>query len=204
MAAAIIAAMVLTVLLPKEVRAGPSWLLPGLEGLLLVGLIVGDPGKIDRRSALLRRLSIALVGLLVFDALWSTSWLVEALIEGSKITESASELLAAGGLVWISNIIAFSLVYWELDDGGPAARLLEDRRHPDLAFPQELNPEIGADGWRPFYIDYLYLAYTNATAFSPTDAMPLVPWSKIAMMLQSMISLIVLGLAIARAVNVFS
>jgi hypothetical protein len=204
MAAAIIAAMVLTVLLPKEVRAGPSWLLPGLEGLLLVGLIVGDPGKIDRRSALLRRLSIALVGLLVFDALWSTSWLVKALIEGSKITESASELLAAGGLVWISNIIAFSLVYWELDDGGPAARLLEDRRHPDLAFPQELNPEIGADGWRPFYIDYLYLAYTNATAFSPTDAMPLVPWSKIAMMLQSMISLIVLGLVVARAVNVFS
>jgi hypothetical protein len=204
MAGAIVAAMLLTVLLPKEVRAGPAWVLPGLEGLLLVGLIIGDPGKIDRRSALLRRLSIALVGLLVFDALWSTSWLVKALIEGSKITESASELLEAGALVWISNIIAFSLVYWELDDGGPAARLLEDRRHPDLAFPQELNPEIGADGWRPFYIDYLYLAYTNATAFSPTDAMPLVPWSKIAMMLQSMISLIVLGLVVARAVNVFS
>jgi hypothetical protein len=204
MAAAIIAAMVLTVLLPKEVRAGPSWLLPGLEGLLLVGLIVGDPGKIDRRSALLRRLSIALVGLLVFDALWSTSWLVKALIEGSKITESASELLEAGALVWVSNIIAFSLVYWELDEGGPAARFLDGRRQPDLAFPQELNPEVASDAWRPLYIDYLYLAYTNATAFSPTDAMPLVPWSKLAMMLQSMISLIVLGLVVARAVNVFS
>jgi hypothetical protein len=204
MAAAIIAAMVLTVLLPKEVRAGPSWLLPGLEGLLLVGLIVGDPGKIDRRSALLRRLSIALVGLLVFDALWSTSWLVKALIEGSKITESASELLEAGALVWVSNIIAFSLVYWELDEGGPAARFLDGRRQPALAFPQELNPEVASDAWRPLYIDYLYLAYTNATAFSPTDAMPLVPWSKLAMMLQSMISLIVLGLVVARAVNVFS
>jgi hypothetical protein len=204
MAAAIVATMVLTVLLPKEVRAGPPWLLPGLEGLLLIGLIVGDPGKIDGRSALLRRLSIALVGLLVFDALWSTSWLVKALIDGSKITESASELLEAGALVWMSNIIAFSLVYWELDEGGPAARLFGDRCQPDLAFPQELNPDIARDGWRPFYIDYLYLAYTNATAFSPTDAMPLVPWAKIAMMLQSMISVIVLGLVIARAVNVFS
>jgi hypothetical protein len=204
MAAAIIAAMVLTVLLPKEVRAGPPWLLPGLEGLLLIGLIVGDPGKIDGRSALLRRLSITLVGLLVFDALWSTSWLVKALIEGSRITGSASELLEAGALVWLSNIIAFSLAYWELDEGGPATRFFHDRSQPDLAFPQELNPEIARDGWRPFYIDYLYLAYTNATAFSPTDAMPLVPWSKLAMMLQSMISLIVHGLVIARAVNVFS
>jgi hypothetical protein len=204
MAAAIVAAMVLTVLLPKDVRAGPPWLLPGLEGLLLIGLIVADPGKIDGRSALLRRLSIALVGLLVFDALWSTSWLVKALIDGSRITESAGELLEAGALVWISNIIAFSLVYWELDEGGPAARFFGDRRRPALAFPQELNPEIASEGWRPFYIDYLYLAYTDATAFSPTDAMPLVPWSKIAMMLQSMISLIVLGLVIARAVNVFS
>jgi hypothetical protein len=204
MASAIIAAIMLTVLLPKQVRAGPPWLLPGLEGLLLVGLIVGDPGKIDGRSALLRRASISLVGLLVFDALWSTGWLVNDLIHASKITESATELLDAGALVWISNNIAFSLLYWELDDGGPAERFYHPRRHPDLAFPQELNPGIGPDGWRPFYVDYLYLAFTNATAFSPTDVMPLVPWAKIAMVVQSTVSLIVLGLVIARAVNVFS
>jgi uncharacterized membrane protein len=204
MASAIIAAMVLTVLLPKDVRAGPAWLLPGLEGLMLIGLILGDPGKIDGRSRLLRQLSISLVGLLVFDALWSTSWLVKDLIHASKITESASQLLDAGALVWISNNIAFSLLYWELDDGGPAARFFHERRYPDLAFPQEISPGIAPDGWRPLYIDYLYLAFTNATAFSPTDVMPLVPWAKIAMMVQSTISLIVLGLVIARAVNVFS
>ena len=106
--------------------------------------------------------------------------------------------------MWLSNIIAFSLLYWELDEGGAAARLFSGRRRPDLAFPQELNPGVRVEGWRPVFVDYLYLGFTNATAFSPTDVMPLVPWAKIAMMVQSMISLIVLGLVIARAVNVFS
>jgi len=204
MAAAVIAAIVLTVLLPKEVRAGPPWLLPGLELLVLVGLILGDPGAIDRRSAVLRDLSIGLVGLLVFDALWSTSWLVKELVHGGKLTASASDLLDAGALVWISNNIAFSLLYWQVDGGGPAERLHHRRQHPELAFPQDLNPGVGPQDWRPVYVDYLYLAFTNATAFSPTDVMPLVPWAKLAMTLQSIVSLIVLGLVIARAVNVLT
>ena len=76
--------------------------------------------------------------------------------------------------------------------------------HPDLAFPQQLNPRIGPSNWRPRFVDYLYLSFTNATAFSPTDVMPLVPWAKIAMAVQAVISLAILGLVIARAVNVFS
>ena len=75
---------------------------------------------------------------------------------------------------------------------------------PDLAFPQQLNPIIGPPGWRPRFVDYVYLSFTNSTAFSPTDVMPLVPWAKLAMAVQAMVSLAILGLVIARAVNVFS
>jgi len=203
MASAVLAAMLLTILLPKDVRAGPPWLLPGLEGLVLIAIILGDPGRISRRSAVLRALSITLVGLLVIDALWATVLLVEELIHGGHITESADELLSSGSLVWVSNNIAFSLLYWELDDGGPAERMYHPRNHPDLAFPQELNPNVAREGWRPHFVDYLYLGFTNATAFSPTDVMPLKPWAKIAMTVQSLISLVILGLVISRAVNVF-
>ncbi len=204
MASAVIAAIVLTVLLPNEVRAGPRWLLPGVEGLLLVALILGDPGRISRRSAGLRLFSICLVGVLAFDALWSTVRLVDELIQGGAITQSAEELLQAGAVVWISNNLAFALLYWELDGGGPAARLWHPRRFPDLAFPQELSPGIAPEGWKPQFFDYLYLAVTNATAFSPTDVMPLAGWAKCAMAVQALISLTVLGLVVARAINVLS
>jgi hypothetical protein len=99
---------------------------------------------------------------------------------------------------------AFALLYWELDSGGAAARAHRLPRHADFAFPQQLNPDIAPAGWRPRFIDYLYLGFTNATAFSPTDTMPLAPWAKVAMTVQSLISLAILGLVVARAVNVFS
>jgi len=96
------------------------------------------------------------------------------------------------------------LLYWELDGGGAAARAHEPPRYPDLAFPQQLNPIIGPPDWRPRFVDYVYLSFTNSTAFSPTDVMPLVPWAKLAMAVQATISLAILGLVIARAVNLFS
>ena len=204
MAGAVVAAIALTVMLPAEMRVGPVWLLPSVEGLLLVMLIAGDPGTINRRSSVLRALSIALVALLVADTLAATIRLVDDLIHGGTVTNSAEDLLQAGSVVWVSNNIAFALLYWELDGGGAAARAHHLSAHPDIAFPQQLNPGIGPDGWQPRFIDYLYLGFTNATAFSPTDAMPLVPWAKIAMAVQSVISLTVLGLVIARAVNVFA
>jgi hypothetical protein len=204
MAAAVITAMVLTILLPGELRPGPVWLGPGLEGILLLALIIGDPGKISRSSPMLRALSIALVSLLAIGALWATCLLVDELIHGGNLTNSADELLEAGAYVWVLNNTAFSLLYWELDRGGPVERLSHSRRYPDIAFPQDLNPDVAAEDWRPRYIDYLYLGFTNATALSPTDAMPLAAWAKVAMWLQSIISLVILGLVIARAVNVFS
>jgi hypothetical protein len=204
MAGAVVAAIALTILLPAGVRLGPKWLLPLIEGLLLLAVIVGDPVRISRRSRALRAVSIALVSVLVFGTLWATGQLINDLIHGGPETNSASDLLAAGSVVWVSNNIAFALLYWELDGGGPTARAREAADHLDLAFPQQLNPHLAQPNWQPRFIDYLYLGFTNATAFSPTDVMPLVPWAKIAMTVQSVISLAILGLVIARAVNVFT
>jgi hypothetical protein len=203
MAGAVLAAIVLTILLPDAIRVGPRWFLPLVEGVLLVILILGDPGRIDRRTRELRMVSIVLVSVLVLATLWSTGQLIDDLIQGGPETNSATELLTAGTAVWFSNIIAFALLYWEVDGGGAAARAHEVATHTDFAFPQVINPRLAEPGWRPRFVDYLYLGYTNATAFSPTDVMPLAPWAKLTMAVQSFISIAILGLVIARAVNVF-
>ena len=204
MAAAVLAVIVLTLLLPHSLVTRPRWGVPIVEAFLLVAVIIGDPGKIDRRSRPVRALSITLIALLVATTLWCTTQLIVELIRGGSATNSAGSLLAAGGIVWLSNCIAFGLLYWELDSGGPAVRAHGLPAHPDFAFPQQLSPELAPKDWRPRFVDYLYLGFTSATAFSPTDAMPLRPWNKIAMMAQSTISLVLLGLVIARAVNVLT
>jgi hypothetical protein len=204
MASAVIAAMFLTIMLPDDLRLAPRWLLPAIEGLLLIALIAADPGKISRRSAVLRGVSLALIGVLGLSAIWSTIQLIDDIIHAGPDTSSASDLLQAGGSVWASTVLAFSLLYFELDCGGAAARVERMPRRPDLAFPQQLNPLFDDPPWRPRYIDYLYLGLTNSTAFSPTDVMPLVPWAKIAMGVQSVVSLLILGLVIARAINVLA
>jgi hypothetical protein len=142
MAGAVLAAMLLTLLLPDELRLGPRWLLPILEGALLVVLIVGDPGRISKRSSVLRGFSVALVTVLIAQSLWSTARLIEELIVGGPHTNKPGPLLAAAGIVWVSNNIAFALLYWELDSGGAAERAHALRDHPDLAFPQQMNPDI--------------------------------------------------------------
>lgn len=204
MAAAVVTVIVLTILLPSDQRLLPAGVLPLIEGVLLVALIAGDPGAIDRRSTLLRGLSIALVSILVVSALAATAKLIDVLVTGGSQTNSASDLLEAGSIIWVGNVLAFALLYWELDGGGAAARLHDTRAQADFAFPQQMNQELAPVGWRPRFVDYLYLAFTNATAFSPTDAMPLAPWAKLVMMVQSVSSLAILGLVIARAVNVFA
>jgi hypothetical protein len=202
MALAVLAIIVLTLLLPNSLVIRPRWAVPAVEGLLLVAVVASDPGRIDRRSKSVHALSITLIGVLVATALWCTVELIGELVRGGPSTGSAGILLAAGGIVWVSNCIAFGLLYWELDGGGPAARAHGMPAHPDFAFPQQLSTSIAPDDWRPQFVDYLYLGFTAATAFSPTDAMPLRPWNKLAMMVQSSISLVLLGLVVARAVNV--
>jgi hypothetical protein len=134
MVGAVLAAIVLTLLLPADLRLGPSWVLPLLEGVLLVTLIVADPGSITRRSRELRVVGIALVAVLGLSAMVATGLLIDSLITGGPETESAGELLQAGAIVWISNNIAFSLLYWELDCGGAAARAHDPERPPTSRF----------------------------------------------------------------------
>ena len=137
-------------------------------------------------------------------ALTATGVLITDLIRGGKVTNDASSLLASGALIWLGNVLVFSLLYWLLDSGGPFARYLGEREYPDFAFTQQLSPELAPAGWRAQYVDYLILGLTTSTAFSPTDVMPISHWAKLTMALQSLISLMVIGLVIARAVNVFS
>ena len=201
MALSVVTAIALLAALPGEVRPGPRWLL-AFMGLILVALIVADPGRIDGSTTIERVLSIALLALLIMSSAVATVLLVRELIVGGGITDSAVRLLLVGNAVWFTNNIVFSLLYWEGDSGGSGHRARHPSAHRDLAFPQHMSPGIASPDWRPVFIDYLYLGFTNALAFSPTDTMPLVPWTKIAMTVQSLISVAILGLVIARAANI--
>ena len=127
--------------------------------------------------------------------------LIVGLVRGTE-GQTAGPLLLTGGAIWLTNVIVFALWYWELDRGGPAARAVAPRPHPDFLFAQMQSPELAPDDWEPQFADYLYLSFTNATAFSPTDVLPLSRWAKLTMMLHSLISLATVALVIARAVNI--
>jgi uncharacterized membrane protein len=191
--------------LPQEKLAGVPWLLPAIEVLLLVVLVASDPGSVASRArrARMHRVSIALVGLLVVGALLATSSLIYDLITGAKVTQSPGPLLAAGALVWLGNNLAFAMLYWLMDNGGPIMRARQSAPI-DFAFTQQLSPEVGPPAWRPVFLDYLHLGFTNATAFSPTDVLPLTHRAKYTMLVQSTIALALVGLVVARAVNAFT
>lgn len=115
---------------------------------------------------------------------------------------NATNLLGRGAAFWVSNVIVFSLWFWEFDRGGPVARAFGEPYPASFAFPENATPELAPAGWRPQYADYLYLAFTNSTAFSPTDTLPVRTWAKLAMMLQSVIALTLAILVVARAINI--
>jgi hypothetical protein len=196
--------IVLPLLVPERLTLGPSWVLSAAEAALLVAIIVSDPGRIDNRSRFMRRLSLGLLGLFVLGDVAMTTLLVVDLVNGAPELNEAVPLLATGSLVWINNNVLFGLLHWELDGGGPAERAFSPRQYPDFAFPEHMTPEIRPPDWRPVFLDYLYLGLTNSLAFSPTDVMPRAHWAKAAMAMQSLLSLAVLSLVIARAVNILS
>ena len=204
MAIAVLVLMAAALIAPARLSIVPGWILAALEGLLLLALIVGDPGRIDRTGPWQRRTSIALVVVILAGTFGATALLLYDLLTGSPITSQADQLLLAGAKVWLGNNVAFAFLYWEFDGGGPAVRAHGLPRYPDLAFPQQLNPELARPGWRPEFLDYLYLGFTTANAFSPTDTLPLVHWAKVAMGSQALISFVIVGLVIARAVNAFT
>ncbi|WP_433661606.1 hypothetical protein ACQPW1_05095 [Nocardia sp. CA-128927] len=199
--AAVIAIIGLQVVLPDRFLPEPGWLLPGLEGLLLVVLLVANPVRIDREEKWLRWLGLVLVGLIGVATAYSADRLVVGLIDGT-LSDDPARLLGSGGAVWLTNVVVFGLGYWEFDRGGPAARAHARKALPDFMFVQMQNPELASPEWEPQFMDYLYLSFTNATAFSPTDVMPMSRWAKAMMMAQSAISLILAALVIARAINV--
>ena len=193
----------LRVWLPTEGAIRVPWVLPAIEGALIVVLLANGRREGARQARTLRRLALALVILLLAAALWATVFLIYDLIHGTGLTNSPTRLLASGALIWLGNNLAFAMLFWLIDGGGPLARTA--RSDPvDFAFPQHLSPEVSPPGWRPVFWDYLHLGFTNATAFSPTDVMPLTHRAKALMVVQASIALSLFALILARAVNAFS
>jgi len=203
MALAVLVAAAMQFALPNRHVLKPTFLFPTVELLLLAVLMIGDPGRIDRRSPLLHRLTLVLIAAMSLDNLAAVVELIGAIIRNDK-QETGTVLLATGGAIWLTNVIAFSLWYWMLDRGGPAERANQTGIAPAFVFAEMVSPEFVRDDWTPEYIDYLWLAFTNATAFSPTDTMPVTHWAKMLMFFQAAISLVVAVMVIARAVNILN
>jgi uncharacterized membrane protein len=197
----ILVAIALQLGLPQRFALQPHFLLPGLEIVLAAGLIAANPTRIDRESRLLRAGSVTLIAAISAANIISALRLVYELLHGTA-GEDAGPLLATGGAIWGTNVIVFGLWYWELDRGGPVARARARKPYPDFLFVQMQSPEMAPSDWEPTFVDYLYLSFTNATAFSPTDVMPLSRWAKMMMLVQSAVSIVALVLVVARAVNI--
>ncbi len=202
--------------LPTRFIAGPSaglflvvrWIVPALALVLFAVLLLSVPrGRIVTALGLHprhvrhgRRLAVLTVTAIVSAANGaSIILLVHLLLVGEHAY--ASQLLRAAVHMWCTNVLLFALWFWELDDGGPAARRTSDGSQRDFVFPQQMA-EMARTDWRPNFLDYLYVSFTNATAFSPTDAMPLSRWAKMLMLVESAVSLVLAIMVAARAVNI--
>ena len=208
-ALAVVVAAVLYARLPDKyvassnipVLLGARFVVPALEILLLAPLFLTAP-----RSQLLgrlwgRRAVLALIGLISAANAGSMILLVHYIITGHKL--GGHELVLASIDIWWTNVIVFSLWFWQLDGGGPTRRTPEQPGYErDFLFPQHENPAYARPGWRPLYVDYLYTSFTNAAAFSPTDVMPLTQWAKLLMLVESAASLLTLLMVASRAVNI--
>jgi hypothetical protein len=201
-AVAVAIAVALQLPLPDRlVLVHPTWLLPAVEGLLLLVLVMVNPRRINRESRALRLLGLTLAAILSLANAWSVAQLVTGLVQGTE-GGAAGPLLVTGGAIWLTNIIVFGLWYWEFDRGGPVARANGTRIYPDFQFVQMASPQLAPPDWEPTFGDYVYLAFTNAAAFSPTDVMPLSRWAKMGMTAQATVSIVTVALVVARAVNI--
>ncbi|QZQ57190.1 hypothetical protein KZI27_01270 [Curtobacterium sp. TC1] len=192
----------LSLFLPSEVLFIPSWVVPVLGVLLLSPLVVFNPRRLTRETTWSRWVSISLAILLTVANQLTVIRTIELLLGGHA---DGGTVLLTALQVWLSTIIAFGLVYWELDRGGPVARRRPElwaTAEADFQFPQETDPRTAA--WRPVYLDYLYVAMTNMVAFSPTDTMPMTVRAKMIMAYQALGGFILLALVISRAVNIIS
>jgi uncharacterized membrane protein len=205
-AAAVITAAALYATLPGKFVAGGStwlgvvrWIVPAFAVALLPPLMLSAPKRRLVLSVRRRTAAIALIAIISAASGASIVLLVHLIVSGHEF--NARELVRAAIHIWITSVLIFALWYWQLDSGGP----MERRRvqcPPDFLFPQRATPEFAEPNWQPQFLDYLYLSFTNSTAFSPTDTMPLSRWAKMLMLVQSAASLLLLVMVAARAVNI--
>jgi hypothetical protein len=200
-AVAILVAAVLQLTLSERFTVRPQWLLPVIELVLLATLTMINPVRLTRRTQLARYLSLLLVAVVSIDNGISAALLDSKLIRGLA-GDQAGPLLASAAAIYVTNVIAFGIWYWELDRGGPFERADGNGPYPDFLFAQMTQQHLARDDWEPRFLDYLYVSFTNATAFSPTDTLPLTRWAKLLMTFQSAIALSTTALVIARAVNI--
>jgi hypothetical protein len=202
-AASIIVVAGLHVALPARYRVQPAWLFPTVLLVLLAVLIIGDPGRIDRQKAWLRILTSAVIAVITLANLLAAVRLVVEILTNNKLfADHPGGLLAAGAVIWATNVIAFALWYWDLDRGGAAARAHRPYDNPAFVFPEMQHTEYVSATWVPRFVDYLSLAFWTATAISPTDISAIRPWAKLLMMMEASGSIVLAGLVIARAINV--
>jgi hypothetical protein len=195
-------AILLDLSLADKVTLGPSWLLPALEGLALLGLTMASPHPRIRHSPLRRHFALTLIGVVTAANCYSLILLCHYLLQGGKAVSDGHALIGSGLVLWVTNVLLFSVWYWQLDGGGPVARRGKIKPYPDFLFVQMTERKFAPRGWHPALVDYLYTSFTNATAFSPTDTMPLTVMAKALMAVQSAIALVTIGLVVARAVNI--
>jgi len=207
---AVVASVLLYAALPLKLQIsfGPARLggvekgiLPALELILLVSLTIAAPRRRPNEPRWQRYAAVALIALVNIANIGSLGLLVHSLLEKGRGTNGATLLLSSID-IWLTNVIVFALWYWELDRGGPDDRSHPMHRRPDFLFPQMVTPHCTRERWTPSFMDYLYVSFTNATAFSPTDTMPLTPWAKALMTVQALASLLTVALVAARAVNI--
>ena len=200
---AILVASGIALYLPSQYTLGPHWLFPAIAVAILVPLSIAAPHRVASESRLVQAAALSLIGVLMLSNIVSLGRLIQLLVFEPKNVVGSSLLASAVG-IWLTNVIVFALWYWELDRGGPDERLESGHRSPDFLFPQMSTPGCAAPNWSPTFLDYLYIAFTNATAFSPTDTLPLSRWAKVLMLIQSTSSLLTVTLVAARAVNILT
>jgi hypothetical protein len=198
---AILAAIVIQHAIPLQYTVLPRWPLIVMELLLLAVMLVVNPVRISRPTTVGRWASLILTAAITVDNTASAVVLAKRILSG-EVSNNAAVLLGGGAAIFVTNVIAFGIWYWELDRGGPFARRSGEKPYPDFLFPQMTDPSKAQPDWRPTFVDYLYVSFTNVVAFSPTDTMPLARWAKAMMTVQALVSTTTIALVIARAVNV--
>ena len=194
-------AIIMQLALPSKYVFGVHWLIPALEVVLMVALALTTPRQKVFRSAKRRLSVVLLLAVTAAGNLYALGQVVDHLLRSGRIQDGRALILTAIN-IYLTNIIIFALLYWEMDAGGPGHRREADDTERDFLFPQ--SSVAGQSRWVPTFIDYVYVSSTNATAFSPTDTMPLSRRAKMLMLLQAVVSLVVVALVAARAVNILS